>query len=88
MTFAFEPVDALLIADAQNDCFPTGALDVSEGDKIILILKEMAKEAQQKNFQIIASRDRHPENHCSFKENGGPRPKGAAFYCTTGADLI
>lgn len=87
MTFTFQPGDAILIVDAQNDFFPGGSLGVPGGDKIIPVLNEMIKEAKQKNLPIIASRDWHPIDHCSFKEFGGPWPvhcvqntEGAAFH--------
>jgi nicotinamidase/pyrazinamidase len=66
--------DALLIIDAQNDFFPGGALPVAEGDSIISIINAWIEAAAQENVMIFASRDWHPINHCSFKEQGGPWP--------------
>lgn len=87
MSVNFEPNDALLIVDAQNDFFPNGSLGVPNGDQIIPILNELIQDAQQKNIPIIASRDWHPKDHCSFEAQGGPWPahciqetKGAAFH--------
>ncbi len=66
--------DALLIVDAQIDFFPGGALPVSEGDGIIPVINQWIKAAWEKDIPIFASRDWHPANHCSFKEQGGPWP--------------
>lgn len=74
MTIQFQPGDALLIVDAQNDFFPGGSLGVPDGDQIIPILNELITKAKQNNIPIIASRDWHPANHISFKENGGIWP--------------
>lgn len=66
--------DALLIADPQNDFFPGGALAVPKGDEILPIINEWIKAAEQSDAPIIFSRDWHPENHISFKAQGGPWP--------------
>jgi nicotinamidase/pyrazinamidase len=79
--------DALLIVDAQIDFFPGGVLAVPHSDKIIPVINEWLKAAAQKNILIIASRDWHPVNHCSFKTQGGIWPShcvqdspGAQFH--------
>ena len=78
--------DALLITDIQKDFLPGGALPVSNGDQIIPVLNEYAKLFEDAKAYVFASRDWHPPNHCSFKEQGGPWPphcirntKGAKF---------
>ena len=75
--------DALIIVDVQNDFCPGGALPVKEGDKVIPPLNH-AKKFFKHSF---ATRDWHPENHCSFEKNGGSWPvhgvagsKGADFH--------
>lgn len=61
---------ALLVVDAQNDFMPGGALAVPEGDQIIPAINVAII-----NFnQIIWTRDWHPEDHCSFEDNGGTWP--------------
>ena len=73
---------ALIIVDCQNDFMPGGALAVPEGDKIVPIINQI----QDKFDVIIATKDWHPEGHCSFKEQGGPWP----IHCiqgTVGAEL-
>ncbi len=78
--------DALIIIDMQNDFMPNGTLPVPEADKIIPILNIYIDLFSYKSLIIIASRDWHPPNHCSFKEYGGIWPshcvagtKGAEF---------
>lgn len=66
--------DALIIADIQLDFLPGGALPVSDGDQTIPVLNEYAKIFKKANAEIIASRDWHPTNHISFKEQGGLWP--------------
>ena len=82
-----QPGGALLLVDVQNDFIPGGALPVPEGDKVVPVLNEWIAAAREANVPIYASRDWHPFNHCSFKEEGGPWPphciqqtKGADFH--------
>jgi nicotinamidase/pyrazinamidase len=85
-TYNLTSSDALLITDLQNDFLPGGALPVPGGDEIIPVLNEFAKLFVDANAYIFASRDWHPSNHCSFKQQGGSWPphcvqdtKGAEF---------
>jgi nicotinamidase/pyrazinamidase len=55
-------VDALLIVDVQNDFCPGGALAVSEGDRVVEPLNELARTFDL----VIATRDWHPPDHGSF----------------------
>jgi nicotinamidase/pyrazinamidase len=75
---------ALLIIDFQNDFVPGGALPVPEGDKIGARVNELVDSGE---FDlIVATRDWHPLDHHSFKEQGGPWPP----HCvqgTPGAEL-
>ena len=66
--------DGLVIVDVQNDFLPGGSLAVQGGNKIIAPLNGYVKAAQAKGLPIFATRDWHPPNHCSFKEQGGPWP--------------
>ncbi|HSR67729.1 MAG TPA: bifunctional nicotinamidase/pyrazinamidase [Acidobacteriota bacterium] len=79
--------DALLVVDAQNDFFPGGALAVDEGDEIIPVLNAWIEAAEEAGSKIYATRDWHPENHSTFKPQGGPWPvhcvqgsRGAEFH--------
>jgi len=78
---------ALIVVDMQVDFLPGGALEVPNSDTIIPIVNEYVKLFESKNLPIFYSRDWHPEDHCSFKENGGTWPKhcvqntkGAEFH--------
>ncbi len=64
--------DALIIADIQIDFLPGGALPIKEGDQTIPALNDYAKIFEKANAKIIVSRDWHPLNHISFKDQGGP----------------
>ena len=79
--------DALLIVDVQRDFCPGGALPIEEGDRIIPVLNYWIESARRASVPIYASRDWHPVDHISFKEQGGPWPRhciqdsdGAAFH--------
>lgn len=82
----FEPGDALLIVDVQNDFCPGGALPVPEGDRVVPVLNRWIDAAREAEVPIVASRDWHPASHHSFTAYGGPWPahcvqgsEGAAF---------
>ncbi len=66
--------DALIITDVQNDMLPGGRLAVQMGDAVIPTLNRYIKLFRPKNLPVIASRDWHPEDHCSFKPQGGEWP--------------
>jgi nicotinamidase/pyrazinamidase len=78
---------ALLIADVQIDFCPSGALGVPGGDEVVPVVNAYIGFFYARKLTIIASRDWHPPNHCSFKEQGGPWPvhcvqgsRGAQFH--------
>lgn len=68
------PGDALILVDIQNDFLPGGALAVPKGDEIIEPLNKMISLFEENHLPVFATRDWHPSNHCSFKNNGGPWP--------------
>jgi len=81
------PTSAFLIVDVQNDFCPGGALPVPEGDKVVPVINDIISVCVGRKMPIFASRDWHPPNHCSFKEQSGPWPahcvqstKGAEFH--------
>lgn len=76
-----EPGDALLIADVQQDFLPGGALGVQGGDQILPVLLAYLARFQAKGLPIFLSRDWHPAEHCSFREQGGPWP----VHCVAGS---
>jgi len=67
--------DALVAVDIQNDFMPWGALPVPGADKIIPVINRYLKLFKEAQAPIFATRDWHPENHVSFKENGGLWPR-------------
>ena len=82
---------ALLLVDPQNDFFPGGAMGVPEGKSLIPVINTYIKHFSRQGWPILATRDWHPPNHCSFTEQGGPHPthcvqgsRGAQFH----SDLV
>ncbi|WP_111495402.1 isochorismatase family protein [Marinobacter bohaiensis] len=78
---------ALLLVDIQNDFCTGGALPVPDSEAIIPVVNAAIADAQDKGWPIVASRDWHPVDHCSFHHRGGPWPvhcvqdtDGAAFH--------
>jgi nicotinamidase/pyrazinamidase len=76
--------DALIVVDVQNDFCPGGALAVPEGDRVVPILDRIIR---QGGALVLATRDWHPPDHCSFQAQGGIWPvhcvagtPGAAFH--------
>lgn len=72
---------ALLLVHLQNDFCPGGALAVAGGDQVIPIANACIRFFASEGFSIVATRDWHPENHCSFHAQGGPWPP----HCVQGS---
>ena len=84
--FAPRSGDALIIVDVQNDFLPGGSLAVPDGDAVLAPINAYASLFARHGHPVFATRDWHPENHCSFRSGGGPWPphcvaesRGAAF---------
>src|SRR5215467_11156426 len=78
----YPPSAALVLVDVQNDFCPGGTLAVPDGDEIVEVVNRLAPSF---NF-VAATEDWHPQNHISFKEQGGVWPP----HCvqgSPGADL-
>jgi nicotinamidase/pyrazinamidase len=72
---------ALIVVDFQNDFTPPdGALAVPGGDAIADRLNELA--AEERFDVVIATRDWHPADHGSFRDQGGPWPP----HCVQGTE--
>ena len=78
--------DALIVVDMQND-FITGTLAVKDAEKIIPVINRYVSLFEEAQRPIFFTRDWHPQNHISFKENGGVWPthcvqktEGASFH--------
>ena len=72
--------DALLIVDVQNDFLPGGSLAVPRGDAVIPPLNRAIERFRHAGLPVYATRDWHPADHCSFREQGGPWPA----HCVAG----
>lgn len=59
---------ALLIVDVQNDFCPGGSLAVPNGDEIIDPINELVSYANQEEWELLASRDWHPEDTRHFEQ--------------------
>ena len=79
--------DALIIIDVQNDFLPGGSLAVPDGDKVVAPLNQYIQIFKKASLPIIASRDWHPVNHCSFVDQGGDWPPHCVAG-TTGAAFV
>ena len=86
MTAKLDSSSALIVVDVQNDFCPGGQLAVPEGDRVIPVINEWIGRAQAAGIPVIASRDWHPADHCSFADQGGPWPSHCVRE-TEGADF-
>ena len=77
-----DPATALLVVDMQNDFCPGGALGVAGAD----LLAPMIAAAARGAGTVVATRDWHPPDHCSFAARGGPWPAHCVAG-TPGAEL-
>jgi len=63
-------MDALIVVDVQNDFLPGGSLAVPNGNLIIPVINSI----RDKFDLVVFTQDFHPDDHCSFKSNGGIWP--------------
>lgn len=75
------PGDALVVVDVQVDFLPGGNLPVPHGDKILPALHRYVEDFQRAGLAVVATRDWHPPDHCSFIQQGGPWPP----HCIAGS---
>ncbi len=68
--------NAFLIVDPQVDFCPGGTLAVPAGDAVFDAVNRAARSLPL----VVASRDWHPADHCSFEAQGGPWP----VHCQAG----
>lgn len=73
--------DALVVVDVQIDFLPGGSLPVPHGDQVLPVLRRYVKAFQRAGLAVVATRDWHPPDHCSFVEQGGPWPA----HCVAGS---
>jgi len=78
---ALKAGDALVVVDVQNDFLPPGgSLAVPGGDEIVPVINRYIELFQSKGLPVYVTRDWHPNNHCSFEEQGGIWP----VHCVAG----
>jgi nicotinamidase/pyrazinamidase len=85
MTLAIDHArDALIVVDVQRDFCPGGALAVPRGDEVVPVINQILRLG---DWLVVATRDWHPPDHCSFTPQGGIWPvhcvagtPGAAFH--------
>ncbi len=73
--------DALVIVDVQNDFLPGGSLAVADGDAVVPVLNRYIALFAENRLPVIATRDWHTPDHCSFVEQGGIWPP----HCVAGS---
>lgn len=73
--------DALIMVDVQLDFLPGGSLAVPRGDEVVPALNRYIAVFRGLTFPIVATRDWHPPDHCSFRAQGGPWPP----HCVAGS---
>lgn len=66
--------DTLVVVDMQHDFLPGGAFGVAEGDQVIDGICELIGKFNAAGATVIATKDYHPTDHCSFSTHGGPFP--------------
>jgi nicotinamidase/pyrazinamidase len=66
--------DALMVVDVQWDFLPGGSLGVLGGDAVIPQLNACMAAFDARDLPVFLTRDWHPQDHCSFRAQGGPWP--------------
>jgi len=73
-TFRLGKGDALVIVDLQRDFLRGGALPVPLGDQVVPVMNAYIRLFRERKLPVIATRDWHPPDHCSFRDQGGLWP--------------
>jgi nicotinamidase/pyrazinamidase len=72
----------LVVVDVQKDFCEGGKLAVNGGKDIAKKIYNFIKSNKEKFDTVIFTKDNHPDNHCSFKNNGGMWPE----HCVKNTD--
>ena len=72
---------ALLVVDVQRDFLPGGSLAVPEGDAVVPVINRYLDQFSILGLPVVATRDWHPADHCSFDVQGGAWP----VHCVAGS---
>jgi nicotinamidase/pyrazinamidase len=80
----FKKNKALIIVDVQNDFIPGGALPVPKGNEAIPYINKL-----QADFDlVVATKDWHPADHCSFASAHPGRKAGERIDLERGTQLL
>ncbi|HUI50275.1 MAG TPA: isochorismatase family protein [Terriglobales bacterium] len=71
---------ALIVVDVQRDFCEGGALAATNTISLLEPLKKFIDESRRRGILVVYTQDWHPENHSSFRANGGPWP----VHCVAG----
>ena len=71
---------ALIEIDVQNDFCPGGSLAVTDGDKVVEPLNELARKFAAQAAPVIATQDWHPAGHSSFLSTGRTAAPGETLW--------
>ena len=77
---------AIIAVDIQNDFCPGGALPVPDGDAVVYSMNLYITKFSKMGLPVYFTRDWHPQDHISFKTNGGIWPEHCVQE-TYGAEL-
>ena len=77
---------AIIAVDIQNDFCPGGALPVPDGDAVVYSMNLYITKFSKMGLPVYFTKDWHPQNHISFKTNGGIWPEHCVQE-TYGAEL-
>jgi nicotinamidase/pyrazinamidase len=73
-TVSLQHGDVLIVVHVQNDFVEGGTLAVPGGKEVVVPMNRYIQAFHSKQLPIIATRDWHPHDHCSFRDQGGPWP--------------
>lgn len=65
---------ALAVVDVQRDFCEGGALAAQDTSSLLQPLNIFIGDARQRGELVVFTQDWHPNDHLSFKQNGGPWP--------------
>lgn len=80
MDLQLQQGDALIVVDVQRD-FVGGSLAVPDAEQVVPVLERYIACFRGKGLPIYATRDWHPADHASFREQGGTWPA----HCVAGS---
>ncbi len=78
--------DALVVVDVQRDFCAGGSVAVEGAERVVDVLNGWIERAVASGVPVVASRDWHPETHCSFEDQGGAWPRHCVQE-TSGVDF-